>query len=94
MEENDFARLERTSRGQCLVRVTTKTASDGRYGPAVAIRISEVSGIDPEITIGPFTDDEAGYAAAFKTVRDMDMEKAANRVYQEVEALIGGKHEE
>lgn len=80
MEETNvgaqFAKLFDTARGQILVTTDTKDGQDGEYGPCLVIRAAGTLGVTPQISHGPWSDDEAGWDHVDKLLADFDQSQA------------------
>ena len=79
----DFARLEKHDGLQVLAYIEARDGDDGTYGPCLVRRC------DPSIsvtaTLGPWSDDDAGWDAAETALAQMDMAEYANQCRQMVD---------
>jgi hypothetical protein len=90
-DKTDFARLERTTYGQCLVTIQAESKGDGEpWGPTIRIRLAEAHGVVPEITLGPWSDDEEGWAHVEKKMAEMDLQSAADEIASMMGGMMGG----
>lgn len=89
MDRLDFARLENTAHGQCLVTIDRHEDSEGNEGPAIKIRIAEICGMVPECTLGPWPDTEESWKEVQQKMADMDMEFVAGELARSVMQLAG-----
>lgn len=86
-EFNDFARLQQTTYGQCLVTIQGESKGYGEaWGPTLRVRLAEAHGVVPEITLGPWTDDEEGWSHVAQKMAEMNLQEVAD----EIAAMMGG----
>jgi hypothetical protein len=72
-----FARLEDTTHGQCLAEIIAPVGGE-KCGPSVRLRIDK--GFTVEVTVGPYSDDAAGWDNAEKHLADLVMQDVADEL--------------